>query len=114
MKLRIDDRVVNVLGRECRWLDCLWVGHATHHSAAGASGCSSWTDDSLSCCRWYERGCPPSRDRRRREPRSFHAVGCAGARYDFKLHKRSDYGTILCRCCGSQIPRWAAFDETRP
>jgi len=58
MKLRIDRQLVEVRDRVCRHKPCLVVGRYTHHSAAGASGCSSWTDPNYSCLTRDNHGCP--------------------------------------------------------
>jgi len=49
---------VEVLESECRKRRCLVIGRYTHHSAAGASGCSSWTNKKYSCLTRDNHGCP--------------------------------------------------------
>jgi len=49
---------VDVNSRECRKKKCFIPGIYTHHSAAGMSGCSSWTDSNYSCLTRDNHGCP--------------------------------------------------------
>ncbi len=51
MKVKISGKLVEVLDKNCPKRNCFYYGHYTHHSAAGYSGCSSWTDSELSCLR---------------------------------------------------------------
>ena len=58
MKLKIKGQFVEVRDERCRKRPCLQVGHYTHHQSVGASGCSSHTDEALSCLRRDRFGCP--------------------------------------------------------
>jgi len=105
----LDGRRVDVLGRPCVYLACLVPGYMTHHSAAGYSGCSSYTDSALTC-RWRsERGCPPREERLIASARSFHALSCDKARYPFRV--RTPRGVIRCMSCKSMIPRVAILHD---
>jgi len=53
---------VEVSDEKCRKRKCLRVGHYTHYSAAGMSGCSSWTDENYSCLTRDNFGCPDDKD----------------------------------------------------
>lgn len=49
---------VEVLNKYCPQKECFHYGRYTHHSASGMSGCSSWTDENMSCLRRDTHGCP--------------------------------------------------------
>ena len=55
-----DLRNVDVRWPYCPMLDCFQPGYHTHYTPCGASGCSSRTDENLSCVRRDGRGCPPA------------------------------------------------------
>lgn len=64
---------VNVNSLECKHYKCFVPGRYTHHTACGASGCSSRTADRLSCLTRDNRGCPEIKEkillkRKRRPP----------------------------------------------
>jgi hypothetical protein len=52
--------IVDVNYRDCPKLSCFYYGHYTHHTSCGMSGCSSRTDEELSCLRRDNHGCPES------------------------------------------------------
>jgi len=62
MKIRILEKNhflnVEVRDRDCKKRSCLVIGHYTHRSITGASGCSNWTDANLSCLTRDNHGCP--------------------------------------------------------
>lgn len=60
IKVKIGDKfkMVRVLEKECRHKKCFVVGRYTHHSPAGLSGCSHWTDENYSCLTRDNKGCP--------------------------------------------------------
>jgi hypothetical protein len=63
MKVKIKEKgqksvLVDVNHRDCPKRPCFYYGHYTHYSAAGASGCSHWTDKDLSCLQRDNHGCP--------------------------------------------------------
>ena len=43
---------------DCPKRSCFYYGYYTHHSAAGKSGCSSWSAKELSCLHRDNHGCP--------------------------------------------------------
>jgi hypothetical protein len=107
VQVNIDGRLVEVAEPRCKDLACLRVGHFTHHSAAGASGCSSWTDPHLSCLTRDAHGCPPY-EKRRFAAR--HAPDCTGPRYAWRL-RRGGLNRVRCLGCNRLIVREAAFVE---
>lgn len=104
-----DIGAVEVTGKRCAMLACLRPGYYTHHTAAGASGCSSRTDDHRSCLTWLERGCPPADQRRTAVEWNFHAPDCEGPRLSENVaygHAvRSTWGWIRCIRCQRMVPR---------
>lgn len=61
IKIRQNKKLVEVevLSKNYRSKKCFIPGYYTHHSPAGYSGISSWSDNSLSCLTMDNHGCPP-------------------------------------------------------
>ena len=60
VKIRQDKKfiTVDVNYPDCPKRSCFYFGYYTHHSAAGYSGCSFWSEKELSCLRRDKQGCP--------------------------------------------------------
>ncbi len=60
IRIKYGNKITDVFVREkqCRSKPCFRPGHYTHHTACGASGCSSRTDDNVSCLTRENHGCP--------------------------------------------------------
>lgn len=67
IKIRGDKNKMILVGVnhvDCKKLSCFIAGRYTHHSAAGLSGCSSWTDKNYSCLTRNNHGCPDIKTKR--------------------------------------------------
>ena len=108
--IKIDGRPVEVINQLCRWMACLQVGRYTHHSAAGASGCSSWTEKGLCCLRNANQGCPPAERRFRVGANQVHP--CEQPRFAFTIRTvTSPSQTVECLTCHQRVPKWAAQEQ---
>ena len=62
MKIRIKQGkrfvTVDVNNKWCRHKECFVPGFFTHHTAAGMSGISAWSDSQMSCIQRDNHGCP--------------------------------------------------------
>ena len=109
MKIKIDGQDVRVLRADCRDNSCLVVGRYVHHSSAGASGHSSWSDKELSCITRDNHGCPPE-DKQRLNPDALHH--CEKPRFGSKIKQRNG-ARVKCYTCGKLVPRWVAYEQQR-
>ena len=109
MQIMVDGRYVDVTERQCPTYACFRPGHYTHRTSCGASGCSSRTDESLSCLTWYEHGCPLIRVLA--GPNRFHAASCTGARWPYRIRTALSNSWIRCLACKQRIPRSVAQAE---